>query len=896
MATSVVNPRVQFFASNGRPLIGGRIHTYVAGSSTRARTYKDAAKAQPNTNPIILDGRGEAQIYLAEGVEYKFVVEDSKGALIYTQEPVYGAVWPNAEQWPSDATLSYQYMSEAKAAVDSMGVTRAPFDTYAQAINALPDLADGERIEVSIDETRDRARTRYKVEDGALVFVVNLDQVRLDLNSPEHGTSMVMFKHVGTGAVPVNLRDRDSQTTWLTDFLSAPVTGVAAAMELASMAAGEGGTVNLPSGRFTIKQKVNSSPVMLRGQGQGGTVLEFDMADGARDGVVFGAPSITNCEIGASNLSVELINGNGLTCWTTPSGPYIDRLAKVTFEHISYSSERTSATDDSFACLYGWEFTKRLGDSFCMTLSAIDALGSFVTAQDPATQTLDGFIRFQPSQGILSCRLSNITTHNVANFCELAGRTYFSSAQIDVARAYRGFYDATDRYYDPANPYAYGECSFDFVIVNAQKSCWDLKYRYFTNFKDCAAHRTTDGFTGPDDYWVGFSLPYARGCKLHGVHAGTSAATQGTQVGFNFEGGSGCVINGVSLGYVSHGFRLTSSVRPVEGGDSGPVRALSIADVSILGNVGTMFDMVHVRDLGIRGVRTNNQGGYTVATMLNNANPATNTFLMQDVDGVREYQPDGARILWQNPASPAGGRTWRWSMTGNTLSLLAANDVGTAGTNALIFEREAGTQNLRRVEFRAQASGGYVLFTASEAQFSGIIKPTQDNSTDVGTPTSRVKQYYGVNGTISTSDAREKTNPAIISDAVLDAWGDVQVICFQWLSAIAEKGELNARWHFGVIAQQVRDAFASHGLDGTRYGLLCYDEWDAAPAEYETISAVYDDDGNLLTPEMQVLFKPAIEAGSRWGIRADQCLFLEAAYQRREMQRLKERVSALEAN
>lgn len=184
MATSVVNPRAQFFANNGRPLIGGRIHTYVAGSSTRARTYKDAAKAQPNTNPIILDGRGEAQIYLAEGVEYKFVVEDSKGALIYTQEPVYGVIWPNAEQWPSDATLAYQYMSEAKAAVDSMGVTRAPFDTYAQALSARPGLEDGERIEISIDETQGGSRTRYKVEAGELVFLLNLDQLRSDLAKP----------------------------------------------------------------------------------------------------------------------------------------------------------------------------------------------------------------------------------------------------------------------------------------------------------------------------------------------------------------------------------------------------------------------------------------------------------------------------------------------------------------------------------------------------------------------------------------------------------------------------------------------------------------------------------------------------------------------------------------
>lgn len=95
MATSVVFPRVQFFANNGRPLIGGRIYTYVSGTSTPSTTYKDAANAQPNTNPIILDSRGEASIYLDDDVEYKFIVQSSSGSLIFTQDPVYGAIWPD---------------------------------------------------------------------------------------------------------------------------------------------------------------------------------------------------------------------------------------------------------------------------------------------------------------------------------------------------------------------------------------------------------------------------------------------------------------------------------------------------------------------------------------------------------------------------------------------------------------------------------------------------------------------------------------------------------------------------------------------------------------------------------------------------------------------------------
>lgn len=174
MANSVVYPRAQFFADNGRPLIGGRIHTYVAGSSTRAPTYKDAQQAQPNTNPIILDGRGEASIYLAKGVEYKFVVEDDKGALVTTQEPVYGAVWPSVEEWPSDATTAFKYAQEALAAAAAIGPIRF-FDTLAAAQSATPTLTEGDVVEISADESQDGVRSRRKFIGGVLVPLLLLD-------------------------------------------------------------------------------------------------------------------------------------------------------------------------------------------------------------------------------------------------------------------------------------------------------------------------------------------------------------------------------------------------------------------------------------------------------------------------------------------------------------------------------------------------------------------------------------------------------------------------------------------------------------------------------------------------------------------------------------------------
>ena len=186
------------------------------------------------------------------------------------------------------------------------------------------------------------------------------------------------------------------------------------------------------------------------------------------------------------------------------------------------------------------------------------------------------------------------------------------------------------------------------------------------------------------------------------------------------------------------------------------------------------------------------------------------------------------------------------------------------------------------------ASGAVDFSTSATAQIrlrsDGILHPSTDNTKKLGQASNRFSEVFAGTGTINTSDAREKTAPLAIDDAVLDAWGDVQLITFQWLESIRLNGEDGARWHFGVIAQQVRDAFAAHGLDGTRYGLLCYDEWGD---EFED---VIDDEGNKTGEQRLVLV-----AGNRWGIRPDQCLFLEAAYQRRRCDRIEARLLAIES-
>lgn len=83
MATIVQWPKAQFFDSNGDPLAGGKVYTYQAGTSTPLATYTDYTGLTPNTNPVILDARGEASIWTGTQ-SYKFVLKDSTDSLIWT--------------------------------------------------------------------------------------------------------------------------------------------------------------------------------------------------------------------------------------------------------------------------------------------------------------------------------------------------------------------------------------------------------------------------------------------------------------------------------------------------------------------------------------------------------------------------------------------------------------------------------------------------------------------------------------------------------------------------------------------------------------------------------------------------------------------------------------------
>jgi hypothetical protein len=175
----------------------------------------------------------------------------------------------------------------------------------------------------------------------------------------------------------------------------------------------------------------------------------------------------------------------------------------------------------------------------------------------------------------------------------------------------------------------------------------------------------------------------------------------------------------------------------------------------------------------------------------------------------------------------------------------------------LQMENFSGTESRVAQQWTAKNQGsgfsGFHINFASQLSFA----PISDNTHLLGHPSYRWNTIYCTNSTINTSDIRQKQqirdsstpekNTAIKLKSIFKA--------FKFNEAVEKKGSDKARWHFGVMAQEVKEAFESEGLKAEDYGLFCYDEW-------EKIEEIKDKDGNVLTYGR--------EAGNTYGVRYEE--------------------------
>ncbi len=84
------SPKFTAFDSNGDPLVGGKLYTYLAGGTTPSATYTDSGGGTANNNPVVLDSRGEADVWLTPTLSYKFALTTSADVPIWTVDSIPG--------------------------------------------------------------------------------------------------------------------------------------------------------------------------------------------------------------------------------------------------------------------------------------------------------------------------------------------------------------------------------------------------------------------------------------------------------------------------------------------------------------------------------------------------------------------------------------------------------------------------------------------------------------------------------------------------------------------------------------------------------------------------------------------------------------------------------------
>ena len=249
--------------------------------------------------------------------------------------------------------------------------------------------------------------------------------------------------------------------------------------------------------------------------------------------------------------------------------------------------------------------------------------------------------------------------------------------------------------------------------------------------------------------------------------------------------------------------------------------------------------------------------------------------LVSDTDDRFNFRVDGLKMHYNNASVTLGSKT-----AANTPFIAAYTDASGNRAGRIIFTGTGTIEDGGVCNFQFRQTTVRDLVPSSAATYNcganslpwagGFTQTAFTVTSDETHKTKPIMLARGVLKPATSSDAEMMPPPH--ADTILDAWAEVDFVQFKYLDRVEAKGEDGARWHFGVIAQRAIEAFERHGLDAFAFGFACYDEWGG------TEEVIDEESGEVITER--------VDAGSKYGIRYEEALVLEAALQRRNYARL----------
>jgi hypothetical protein len=185
MAIQFTDGKFHGFNDDGTPLVGGLLYTYVSGTTIPQATYTDSTLTAQNTNPVVLDSRGEAAVWLGPNA-YTMTLKRADGSLVWSEDGVSDATQNLLTNLSSsDPAQGVALVTGAPRVVDNLTALRALLKTGSQRAIVLGDnsLGDGVYRVYRYDST-DTTTT-----DNNLTVIVATDGGRWKLIAPSaiHG-------------------------------------------------------------------------------------------------------------------------------------------------------------------------------------------------------------------------------------------------------------------------------------------------------------------------------------------------------------------------------------------------------------------------------------------------------------------------------------------------------------------------------------------------------------------------------------------------------------------------------------------------------------------------------------------------------------------------------------
>jgi hypothetical protein len=246
----------QFFDNSGNVLTGGKLYTYLAGTTTPAVTYTTISGITAHPNPIVLNAAGRVpdsgEIWLTDGVSYKFVLKDQNDVLIATYDNLVGI---------NSNFVNFTGEEETQTATQGQTVFTLTTIQYLPATNNLLVFVNGSK-QVLGDNYTETSSTVVTFVDGLNVGDVVDFCTATPINTNANTAASISYNEGCAGAVDRTVESKLQESLSVLDF-GADSTGVAdsaASFQDAvdCLAATE---VNIPPGTYLL----NSSPTPIGG-------------------------------------------------------------------------------------------------------------------------------------------------------------------------------------------------------------------------------------------------------------------------------------------------------------------------------------------------------------------------------------------------------------------------------------------------------------------------------------------------------------------------------------------------------------------------------------------------------------------------------------------------------